>query len=82
MGAHYTDRVKIEMLIDPVIRRPLQAEWNAVRAKIEAALATTARGGRRARNGGDTPQSLYHGFLERLRHFRVLDPACGSGNFL
>ena len=24
----------------------------------------------------------YHGFLERLRLFRVLDPACGSGNFL
>ncbi|MFO1421137.1 MAG: DNA methyltransferase [Candidatus Competibacteraceae bacterium] len=23
-----------------------------------------------------------NGFLERLRTFRVLDPACGSGNFL
>ena len=70
------------MLIDPVIRRPLQAEWDAVKAKIEAALAAPARVGRRTRNGGDTPQALYHGFLERLRRFRVLDPACGSGNFL
>jgi hypothetical protein len=53
-----------------------------VKAKIEAALAAPARVGRRTRNGGDTPQALYHGFLERLRRFRVLDPACGSGNFL
>ena len=45
LGAHYTNREKIEMLIDPVIRRPLQAEWAAVRAKIEAALAQPANGG-------------------------------------
>lgn len=82
LGAHYTDRAKIEMLIHPVIRRPLQAEWHAVRQQIEAALASPARGGRRARNGHDAAQALYHGFLERLRQFRVLDPACGSGNFL
>ena len=81
LGAHYTDRAKIEMLIDPVIRRPLQAEWQTVRARIEAALAQPATG-RRARNGADAAQVLYHGFLQRLRQFRVLDPACGSGNFL
>jgi type II restriction/modification system DNA methylase subunit YeeA len=27
-------------------------------------------------------QALFDGFLERLRAYRVLDPACGSGNFL
>ncbi|HME22450.1 MAG TPA: DNA methyltransferase [Acetobacteraceae bacterium] len=81
LGAHYTNREKIEMLIDPVIRRPLQAEWKAVRERIEAALAMPANG-RRGRNGRDAAQALYHGFLQRLREFRVLDPACGSGNFL
>ncbi len=81
LGAHYTDRAKIEMLIDPVIRRPLLAEWQAVKARIETVLAQPPNG-RRGRNGGDTPQALYRGFLERLRRFRVLDPACGSGNFL
>jgi type II restriction/modification system DNA methylase subunit YeeA len=81
LGAHYTNREKIEVLIDPVIRRPLQAEWATLRAKIEAALAQPANG-RRTRNGNATPQSLYRGFLARLRDFRVLDPACGSGNFL
>jgi hypothetical protein len=81
LGAHYTNREKIEMLIDPVIRRPLQAEWAEVKGRIETAL--TAPGtARRGRNGRDAAQALYHGFLQRLRDFRVLDPACGSGNFL
>ena len=79
LGAHYTDRAKIEMLIDPVIRRPLLAEWESVRAQIESALTSPAR---RKGNGKDAAQTLYHSFLERLRKFRVLDPACGSGNFL
>jgi type II restriction/modification system DNA methylase subunit YeeA len=82
LGAHYTDRTKIEMLIDPVIRRPLLAEWQSVRTRIEAAQVQPAPTGRRGRNGGETPQALYRGFLERVRGFRVLDPACGSGNFL
>ncbi len=84
LGAHYTDRAKIEMLIDPVIRRPLLAEWQEARAKIEAALAQPVVRGRRGGNGNGhaAAQALYHGVLERLRRFRVLDPACGSGNFL
>jgi type II restriction/modification system DNA methylase subunit YeeA len=82
LGAHYTDRDKIEMIIDPVIRHPLQEEWVEVRGEIEAALAAPPVRGRRNGTGKDAAQALYHGFLDRLRHFRVLDPACGSGNFL
>ncbi len=82
LGAHYTDRDKIEMIVDPVIRRPLQAEWSEVRGRIEAALAAPVARGRRGGTGKDAAQALYRGFLDRLRHFRVLDPACGSGNFL
>ena len=82
LGAHYTDRAKIEMIVDPVIRRPLLAEWQAVRGKIEAALTAPPARGRRGGSAKDAAQTLYHGYLERLRSFRVLDPACGSGNFL
>jgi type II restriction/modification system DNA methylase subunit YeeA len=60
----------------------LLAEWADVRARIETALAQPAPRGRRAMAGKDAAQELYHGYLQRLRHFRVLDPACGSGNFL
>lgn len=39
LGAHYTAREMIERLIEPVVRRPLLAEWSALRGQIEAALA-------------------------------------------
>jgi type II restriction/modification system DNA methylase subunit YeeA len=84
LGAHYTDRDKIMMIIDPVIVRPWLAEWEAVKAEIAAALAraeqtksTSVR--TRARTQAT---AIYRAFLDRLRAFRVLDPACGSGNFL
>ena len=84
LGAHYTDRAKIELLIDPVIRRPLQAEWDAIRAGIEAALgkAATAKAPAVATKARNEAAGLLRAFLDRLRGYRVLDPACGSGNFL
>ena len=84
LGAHYTDRDKIMRIVDPVVVRPLLAEWAAAKAGIAAALeragrtrAAAARTRRRAE-----ARRLLDGFLERLRGFTVLDPACGSGNFL
>ncbi len=75
LGAHYTDAASIRRLIEPVIRDPLLAEWATVKAEMARLLA--AKKPRRVQ----AEQALY-GFLERLRTFRVLDPACGSGNFL
>ncbi|MFM8330499.1 MAG: class I SAM-dependent DNA methyltransferase [Candidatus Methylumidiphilus sp.] len=72
LGAHYTDRAAILRLIHPVIRKPLLSEWEAVKADI---LKDKTKAKTKA-------QKAYVGFLERLRQFRVLDPACGSGNFL
>lgn len=43
LGAHYTDRDKIEALIDPVIRRPLLAERDAAKRRIEDATARLGR---------------------------------------
>ena len=84
LGAHYTDRAKIELLIDPVIRRPLQAEWDAARAGIEAALgkAAVAKAPAVTTKARNEAAALLRAFLDRLRAYRVLDPACGSGNFL
>ena len=85
LGAHYTSREMIERLIEPVVRRPLLAEWGEVHEQIAATLAagTAAKPGSKIRR--DAPrraETLFRGFLDRLRAFRVLDPACGSGNFL
>ena len=84
LGAHYTDRDKIMRIIEPVIVRPLLAEWEMARAEVAAALerADAARSqAARTRQRGQAGR-LLRVFLERLRKFTVLDPACGSGNFL
>lgn len=85
LGAHYTDRDTIERLITPVVRAPLLAEWEAAKGRIAEALAKAAtlkRGGKARKEAEAEARRHYTGFLERLRGFRVLDPACGSGNFL
>ena len=84
LGVHYTDRDKIMLLVEPVVIRPLLAEWATEKTEIaaeleraEAAKASATRTKRRNEAG-----RRYRGFLDKLRRFRVLDPACGSGNFL
>ena len=76
LGAHYTDADSIRRLIEPVISAPLRVEWATVQTAIAAHLGKTSTKARTA-----ATDRLHH-FLERLRTFRVLDPACGSGNFL
>lgn len=92
LGAHYTDRDKIMQIVEPVIIRPLLGEWEAIRAEIEDLIANAPqqtaekllKGAERTKRDRAfaKAQKLLRGFLERLRNFRVLDPACGSGNFL
>ena len=79
LGANFTDPATIMRLVEPVVARPLRAEWALCVPAIEAAL-------RKSKRHGDKPwrdaQAVFVGYLERLRTYRVLDPACGSGNFL
>ena len=151
LGAHYTDREKILKIVDPVITRPLMAEWEEAHSEIAAhmeevraadaaksallqelaktltpneaegvialAKVTRRRGERktldlfddlpaskRIRGGGQAALKKLRprlnklddagdveyaragarldAFIDRLSKFRVLDPACGSGNFL
>lgn len=77
----YTDRDKIMKIVEPVIRRPLLAEWADLKQQIEAKLAQNGNPRARDRAQAEARQ-LYVGFLDRLGRFKVLDPACGSGNFL
>ena len=84
LGAHYTDRDKIMRIVEPVVVHPWLAEWEAAKAEIASALdsAVAARSqAARTRRRADA-ERLLRIFLERLRGFTVLDPACGSGNFL
>ena len=73
LGAHYTPRRYVERLVVPAVIEPLRREW-------AAAQAASAR-----RLGEDNPKEArteLMTFLRRLTSVRILDPACGSGNFL
>ena len=84
LGAHYTDRDKIMQIVDPVIVRPWLAKWAAAKEQLsdlldQAGKANTTQTASRRRQEASKQLREY---LERLAEFRVLDPACGSGNFL
>ncbi|MEA2889199.1 MAG: hypothetical protein QOD11_3559 [Bradyrhizobium sp.] len=80
IGAHYTDPEKIMMIVNPVIVRPLTAEWEA--AKKESADILSRSRGKPGKAVLDRAEARLDIFLKRLDKVRILDPACGSGNFL
>ncbi|HAS51952.1 MAG TPA: class I SAM-dependent DNA methyltransferase, partial [Gammaproteobacteria bacterium] len=84
LGAHYTDRDSILRLVNPVVLDPLRDEWTARKAGIEALMAKAAMAKSPATRtkAQNEAQAILQGFLARLADFRILDPACGSGNFL
>lgn len=90
LGAHYTDPDKIMRIVEPVVIRPLRAEWDAAHAQIAEEMAYAAEQDRKrtstakgeATKAINRATALYKTYLDRIRAFRVLDPACGSGNFL
>jgi type II restriction/modification system DNA methylase subunit YeeA len=84
LGAHYTDPDKIMLIVNPVIVEPLTREWEELRPRISALMErarTHKERAQRTRAENDAKR-LKTEFIERLKNFRVLDPACGSGNFL
>ena len=84
LGAHYTDRDKIMLIVEPVIVRPWLSEWETAKAEIAACLerGDTAKSQSARTRQRTQADGVLRVFLERLRKFTVLDPACGSGNFL
>jgi type II restriction/modification system DNA methylase subunit YeeA len=84
LGAHYTDPDKIMLIVNPVIVEPLTREWEEKRAAIESRIEQSrkARSPAARTRAFNEATALKTEFLEQLKNFRVLDPACGSGNFL
>jgi hypothetical protein len=95
LGAHYTDPATILRIIEPVVRRPLLQAWAQTAQEIGELLGKSKRkkrgaysaGGRHYKaSAGDAAyqkaEQVFQQWLEELKNYRVLDPACGSGNFL
>lgn len=73
LGAHYTPRPYVERLVIPTIMEPLRADWEEVKARVEDL---------RRQGEHDTALQAVRDFHHKLCTSRVLDPACGTGNFL
>jgi len=77
LGAHYTPRRYVERLVLPTVIEPLRREW----AAAQAASATRLDEGK-GKKAIDAAREEVLKFLRRLTSVKILDPACGSGNFL
>lgn len=73
LGAHYTPRAYVERLVLPAVVQPLRADW----ADAQAAAVLLANEGKL-----EEARAEVRRFHHQLCTTRVLDPACGSGNFL
>tara|TARA_R110002072_G_scaffold42064_12_gene118124 strand:- start:71759 stop:74809 length:3051 start_codon:yes stop_codon:yes gene_type:complete len=84
IGAHYTSREDIMLVIEPVIVRPLRKQWEETKALIDAQLDRRRKSTTKPTKAKADAEiaNLLDGIQAKLSSVRVLDPACGSGNFL
>jgi hypothetical protein len=83
LGAHYTSREDILLIVEPVVVAPLRRRWVEVQQAAQVLLDKRRfmTGSERARHGRSAHQLLLK-FADELAATRILDPAAGSGNFL
>jgi type II restriction/modification system DNA methylase subunit YeeA len=74
IGAHYTSEEDILTLVEPVLMAPLRREWRDIKRELAKAFA---RG-----EGSTSDRNKLLAFQKQIATVTVLDPACGSGNFL
>ncbi len=94
IGAHYTPPSDILDVIEPVILEPLRLEWLAVRTEIEPLILEVQQKENEPdalnfhqetplwHHARSSAKTKLEAFQNRLASVSVLDPACGSGNFL
>lgn len=84
LGAHYTSRDDILLIVEPVLMQPLRYHWETIQLKAAPIRERHdgAKTGRARTNARKQLLALRDDMLGRIRSTKVLDPACGSGNFL
>ncbi|MBN1304982.1 MAG: class I SAM-dependent DNA methyltransferase, partial [Anaerolineales bacterium] len=84
LGAHYTSREDILLIVEPVLMAPLRRRWEEVQKEARDLASKRDEATRRSdRTKLENEISrLLEAFAGEIRAVRVLDPACGSGNFL
>ena len=78
LGAHYTPRLYVERIVQVTVMEPLRTEWRDVQIKIQEAVDNADN----KEEGLQRAIGFARDFHAQLCNTRVLDPACGTGNFL
>ena len=76
IGAQYTSEEDIRSVIDPVIMRPLYLELADAENQARRVMLSGSAGNE------ETAAGILREFQSKVASLRILDPACGSGNFL
>ena len=83
LGAHYTPRAYVERLVLPTVVEPLRVDWaHAQAAAVLLAREADELQGKKRDAKLEEARAEVRRFHHQLCTTRVLDPACGSGNFL
>ena len=82
LGAHYTPRSYVERLVRPVVIDPIRQEWQLVEMEVDRLLMLEEGKEEPTAAQKKKAETEIRAFLKHLREIKILDPACGSGNFL
>ena len=95
LGAHYTGEDDIILIVEPVLMAPLRKEWEETKLLVSDLAAHRLNLSTTGKNENEKKkvirerekitsaiQDILNGFLNRVGNIKVLDPACGSANFL
>ncbi len=84
LGAHYTGEDDIILIVEPVLMKPLRDEWGKIKdevGKIKDEESKEAKGKKKTALQKKIKDTLL-AFADKIAAIKVLDPACGSANFL
>jgi hypothetical protein len=82
LGAHFTPRAYVERLVFPTVIEPLRDDWQNVKAAAATLMAKQSANDKQLAAWRKEAIELVSDYRRKLCQIRVLDPACGTGNFL
>jgi len=85
LGAHYTSKEDILLIVEPVLMAPLRREWETIKDEVRRIASRDEESQERGKTKEAIRKKIsgtLRAFADKIAAIRVLDPACGSGNFL
>ncbi len=73
LGAHYTSKDDILLVVEPVLMQPFRTQWQIVKYQVDNSIKLGLP---------EVANTLLKSFSDMVANISILDPACGSGNFL